>query len=65
MVVASTLTIMAIGVAIPFIPALADALQMRRPENSFMGFLALELAFYAVEVQLLKWLYIRCFGKWL
>jgi len=63
--VASTVTIMCIGFAIPFIPPFANALSLVRPMNSFIGFLALELVFYCVEVQLVKMLYIRCFGKWL
>lgn len=63
--VASTVTIMAVGFAIPYIPPVAKALQMVRPANSFIGFLAVELVFYCLEVQLVKMLYIKCFGKWL
>ena len=63
--VASTVTIMTVGFAIPYIPPFANALQMVRPENSFIGFLAMELVFYCFEVQLVKMLYIKCFKKWL
>lgn len=63
--VVSTVTIMFIGFSIPFIPPFANALNLVRPMNSFIGFLVLELVIYCVEVQLVKMLYIRCFGKWL
>jgi Mg2+-importing ATPase len=63
--VCSTVVIMAVGFAIPFIPPLAHALALVRPANSFIGFLALELLTYCVEVQLVKMLYIRLFGRWL
>ena len=63
--VASTVTIMTIGFAIPFISPFADALQLVRPENSFVGFLVAELLLYCLEVQGVKMLYVKCFGKWL
>lgn len=63
--VASTVTIMILGFSIPFIPPLANALQLVRPKNSFVGFLAAELVLYCLEVQVVKMLYIRAFGRWL
>ncbi|TKA58160.1 hypothetical protein B0A49_12139 [Cryomyces minteri] len=63
--VLSTLVIMVVGFAIPFIPPFANPLQLVRPRASFIGILAAELAFYCVEVQLVKMLYIRLFGRWL
>ena len=63
--VASTVTIMCVGFAIPFIPPFANLLHLVRPANSFIGFLAAELVFYCVEVQVVKMIYIRAFGKWL
>jgi Mg2+-importing ATPase len=63
--VASTVTIIVVGFSLPYIPPIRNALQLAKPANSFIGFLALELAFYCVEVQLVKMLYVRLFKKWL
>jgi Mg2+-importing ATPase len=61
----STVTIMAIGLAIPYIPPIASALGLIRPRTEFLGFLAAELALYCLEVQLVKVLYVKIFGRWL
>ena len=63
--VATTVTIMLIGFLFPYIPPFAHALQLIRPTNSFIGFLAAELVLYCVEVQLVKMLYIKFTGVWL
>lgn len=63
--VCSTLSVMSVGFVIPFIPPFANALKLVRPKNSFIGFLALELLFYCVEVQFVKMLYIKLRGRWL
>ena len=63
--VASTVAIMCVGFAIPFIPSFANLLRLVRPVSSFIGFLVVELVFYCVEVQLVKMIYIRAFGRWL
>lgn len=63
--VASTVTIMLVGFLIPYIPHVSNSLQLVRPRNSFIGFLAVELVFYCFEVQLVKMLYVRVFGRWL
>jgi P-type Mg2+ transporter len=36
-----------------------------RPANTFLGFLAAELLFYCVEVQVMKVIYIKIFKVWL
>lgn len=61
----STLCVMAVGLLIPFVPPFANALKLVRPRSSFIGFLALELLFYCVEVQLVKTLYIKLWKRWL
>lgn len=63
--VASTVTIMLLGFSIPYIPPFANALQLVRPRKSFIGFLAAELVLYCLEVQVVKMLYVRAFGRWL
>lgn len=63
--VASTVTIMFLGLSIPYIPPFANALQLVKPRNSFIGFLAAELVLYCLEVQVMKMLYVRAFGRWL
>jgi Mg2+-importing ATPase len=64
-VVASTVGIMLVGFSIPFIHPIAESLALVRPMNSFIGLLVAELVFYCVEVQVVKMIYIKCFGKWL
>ncbi len=64
-VVFSTLTIMVIGFIIPYVPPFANALGLVRCDNAFVGFLAMLLLAYCVEVQLIKMLYIKLFGTWL
>jgi len=56
---------MAVGFALPYIPPLRRALGFVRPADSFVGFLAAELALYCLEVQLLKVVYVRVFKTWL
>lgn len=63
--IASTVSIMLVGFAIPFVPPLAAAFGLVRPRSSFIAILAAELVLYCVEVQLVKMLYIRYFNKWL
>lgn len=58
-------TIMLLGFSIPYIPPFANASQLVTPRNSFIGFLAAELMFYCLEVQEVKMLYVRAFGRWL
>jgi Mg2+-importing ATPase len=63
--VCSTISVMAVGFSIPFIPPFASALNLVLPRSSFIGFLTLELMFYCVEVQLVKMLYIKIWNRWL
>jgi len=63
--VVSTIIIMAIGFALPWIPSFQSALSFVQPAVSFVGFLAAELLVYCIEVQLVKMVYIRVFGVWL
>lgn len=61
----STVAIMIIGFVFPWIPALRPAFHFAQPAVTFVGFLAAELLAYAIEVQLVKMVYIRVFGTWL
>lgn len=61
----STVTIMVVGLVIPYIPGVANALSLVRPRTEFLGFLAAELVLYCLEVQLVKMAYIKVFGRWL
>lgn len=63
--VISTIAIMIVGIAIPYIRPIADALELARPQTSFLGILAAELTLYCLEVQMVKVVYNRTFGKWL
>lgn len=56
---------MAIGFVLPWVPAFRPAFSFTQPAPSFVGFLVAELLAYAIEVQLVKMLYIRVFGTWL
>ncbi|KAF4333906.1 magnesium-translocating P-type ATPase [Fusarium beomiforme] len=61
----STASIMAIGFVLPWIPAFRPAFSFAQPAPTFVGFLAAELLLYAVEVQIVKIIYIKIFGVWL
>ncbi|CAH0051087.1 unnamed protein product, partial [Clonostachys solani] len=61
----STGLIMAVGFALPWIPGVENAFSFTRPAYTFIGFLAAELLLYCIEVQLVKMLYIKLFGRWL
>lgn len=63
--VISTLLVMAVGLSLPYIPPIAHALGLVRPANSFLGFLAAEIALYCIEVQAVKMVYIKLFKTWL
>jgi Mg2+-importing ATPase len=63
--VATTVVIMIIGFFLPYITPLHYALGFTKPANSYVGFLAAELALYCIEVQLVKMLYIMIFKVWL
>ena len=63
--IASTSIIMVIGLILPYIKPIAHALGMVRPADSFLGFLAVELLVYCLEVQLVKVVYKKIFGTWL
>jgi Mg2+-importing ATPase len=57
--------VVGVGSAVVYIPTVATALDLARPADSFMGFLALELVACCVVVQVVKWLYVRRFGRWI
>jgi Mg2+-importing ATPase len=61
----TTLAVAGIGLAIPFIPPLGQALGMGFPAKEFIGFLAAELVGYCLLVQVVKMVYIRVVGRWL
>ncbi|KAF4440072.1 PMR1-Ca++-transporting P-type ATPase located in Golgi [Fusarium austroafricanum] len=61
----STGAIMTIGFVMPWIPGLRPAFHFAQPAATFVGFLAAELLAYAVEVQVVKMIYIKIFSTWL
>lgn len=62
---ATTVIITAIGFVVPYIPPLADALEMVAPPGHwFVGLLVIMFA-YAALVSMVKKLYIKKFGQWL
>jgi Mg2+-importing ATPase len=61
----STGCIMVIGLLIPYCVPIRNALKMARPENSFLGFLIVELLVYCLEVELVKALYMKIFRTWI
>lgn len=54
-----------IGLAIPYIRPIADALQMQPPHPTFYGFLTTILLSYMLLVQFVKTIYKRVYGEWL
>ncbi len=64
-VIALTSLIMLVGIAIPFVPFLADAFQMQPLPFSYFPFLLLILISYCLLTQLVKVWFIRKFGYWL
>ena len=63
--IASTLIVVVVGLMMPYIKSVAHALGMVRPANSYLGFLVAELLLYCLEVQFVKVVYMKMFGKWL
>src|SRR5271169_848728 len=63
---ASALTIIcAIGLVLPYVPALSSALQMQHPHHTFYGFLVPILISYMLLVQLVKLIYKQVYKEWL
>ena len=54
-----------VGLAIPYIRPIANALQMQLPHPTFYGFLAAILLSYMFLVQFVKTIYRRVYGEWL
>lgn len=63
--VVSTTAIAVIGIVLPYLPGLSEALGFVRPADSFLGFLAAEIVLYCVLVQGVKMVYKKLFHKWL
>ena len=61
----TTSTIMVIGLVLPYLKPIAKLLGLVWPANSFLGFLAVELLIYCLEVQFVKVVYIKIFKVWL
>ncbi|KAH0545433.1 hypothetical protein FGG08_000434 [Glutinoglossum americanum] len=61
----STICVIGIGIAIPYIPPFQRALGLVQPATSFLGLLAAELLIYCLEVQIVKVGYKWLFGTWL
>lgn len=64
-VVLSTLGIMAIGIVMLYIKPLANVLEMAKPDVTFWGWLTMEMGYYVVAVEGVKWCYVKWFGRWL
>ncbi|KAF4626158.1 hypothetical protein G7Y89_g11998 [Cudoniella acicularis] len=63
-VVFSTTAVIAVGVAVPFMGPIAQALDFVKPENTFWGFFAAEMVVYVLAVEVVKWAYIKLFKRW-
>lgn len=61
----TTLAIMGLSIAIPYIPIVAEVLGMAKPADSFVGFLVAELVLYGGLVQVVKMGYVKWFGRWI
>jgi P-type Mg2+ transporter len=62
----ATLLIMGtIGLSLPYIPPLAQALQMEHPHPTFYGFLCAILLSYILLVQVVKTIYRRIYKEWM
>jgi Mg2+-importing ATPase len=61
----TTLAVAGIGLAIPFIPPLGQALAMGFPAKEFIGLLVAEILGYCLLVQVVKMVYVRLVGRWL
>jgi len=54
-----------VGLALPYIPPIAHALQMQRPHPTFYAFLVAILLSYMMLVQMVKLVYRRIYHEWL
>lgn len=61
----SSVLAIVVGFSFPYIPQIAKALHFERPENSFLGFLAAEVVFYAILVEISKRIQLKVFKRWL
>jgi Mg2+-importing ATPase len=61
----SSALVLAVGFALPYIPPVANAMHFTKPENSFLGILAAEMALYAVIVEVSKRIQLKVFKRWL
>jgi len=64
-VVATTTTVGAIAMAVPYIPKLNKALSMGTPVPEYYGFLAAIIVGYGLLVHIAKTVYQRIFKEWL
>jgi P-type Mg2+ transporter len=58
-------TMSLIGLALPYIPHISEALQMQHPHPTFYGFLVAILLSYIGLVQGVKVIYMRIYKEWL
>jgi len=61
----SSVVVLAVGFALPYIPPIAKAMHFTKPENTFLGFLIAEMTFYAVVVEITKRIQLNAFKRWL
>ncbi|KAH7130933.1 magnesium-translocating P-type ATPase family protein [Dactylonectria macrodidyma] len=60
-----TIAMCALGFAIPWSHDMQAAMGFARPADNFTAFLAAQLVFYCLELQIVKWAYVRLFKTWL
>ncbi|TVY92669.1 Magnesium-transporting ATPase, P-type [Lachnellula willkommii] len=63
--VLSSILVLVVGFALPYIPPIANAMQFTRPQNTFLGILVAEMAFYAAAVEIAKRIQLKVFKRWL
>lgn len=61
----SSILVLGVGFALPYIPPIANAMQFTRPENTFLGILVAEMAFYAAAVEIAKRIQLKVIKRWL
>jgi P-type Mg2+ transporter len=65
LLVFSSVLVLAVGFALPYIPPIANPMHFTKPENTFLGFLVAEMMFYAVVVEITKRIQLKLFKRWL
>jgi len=59
-----TCVIMSIGISLPWIPYVSQALEFEQPPLAIYPFIALDLVMYCITTQIVKLIYVACFKEW-